>query len=482
MDLDRCLISLIALPDETEWVEFKHNNDNPEEIGEYISALANSAALHGKEHGYLLWGVEDGTHKVLGTQAAPQKRKIGNEPLENWLAHNLSPRIDFRFHEWQHKGARVVLLETQPAVAYPVSFRGAEWIRIGAAKKKLKDHPGKEKELWTALARLVFEKGTAATGLNGDDVLAKLDYPKLFELFKQGLPSNRSGILERLAVERLVVNRGQDLFDITNLGAILFAKQLSQFDGLARKAFRVVRYKGSDRVETQRERLDSKGYAAGFEELIAYVNDQLPKNEVLGQALRQELRMYPERAVRELVANAMVHQDFSLSGTGPMVEIFDDRIEISNPGLPLIDTLRFIDHAPRSRNELLADLMRRIGICEERGSGIDKVISDIEFSQLPAPDFRTDTTHTRVVLFAHQNLTKMDKKDKIRATYQHCCILYVSNRQMTNTTLRERFKIEEKDYPVASRIIRDTLHAEFIKLEDPESKSKKHARYIPFWA
>ena len=165
-----------------------------------------------------------------------------------------------------------------------------------------------------------------------------------------------------------------------------------------------------------------------------------------------------------------------------MVEVFDDRLEISNPGLPLIDTLRFIDHTPRSRNEMLADLMRRFHICEERGSGIDKVIFQIEEHQLPPPDFRTDTTHTRVVLFAHQKLSEMDKKDKARACYQHCCLLYVSNRVMTNTTLRERFKIAENDYPVASRIIRDTIGANLIKPEDPTNKSRKHAKYVPAWA
>ncbi|MEK6334509.1 MAG: ATP-binding protein [Acidobacteriota bacterium] len=482
MNLNQLLTSLLALPKETEWVEFKHNNDNPEDIGEYLSALSNSAALHGKEGGYLVWGVEDGTHKVLGTTVHPRLRKIGNEELENWLAHSLSPRVDFRFHEFEHAGQRVVLLRVQPALASPVSFRGTEWIRVGGVKKKLKEHPGKEKELWLVLARLSFEKGIAAQDVPGDDVLARLDYPKYFELSEQALPANRAGVLERMCVDRLIVARGSDTFDITNLGAILFAKHLSEFEALARKAFRVIRYEGTNRVETEHEKLGVKGYAAGFEGLVAYVNDHVPRNEVLGQALRREVRMYPERAIRELVANAMIHQDLGMSGTGPMVEIFEDRMEISNPGLPLIDPLRFIDHAPRSRNEILADLMRRLGICEERGSGFDKVVSETEAFQLPAPDIRVDSTHTRVILFGHQKLSDMDRKDKVRACYQHCVLLYVSNKRMTNSTLRERFKIPEQDYPIASRIIRDTIDANLVKPEDPESKSKKHARYVPFWA
>lgn len=313
-------------------------------------------------------------------------------------------------------------------------------------------------------------------------MLAWLDYPKFFELSGQKLPANRAGILERLAIDRLIASKRNDHFDLTNLGAILFAKQLSQFNGIGRKAFRVVRYKGNTRIETEHEKVEPKGYAAGFEGLVGYINDQLPRSEVLGKALRREERSFSERAIRELVANAMIYQDFTLSGTGPMVEIFDDRLEISIPGLPLIDPLRFIDHSPRSRNEALADLMRRLGICEERGSGFDKVIHEMEQFHFPAPDIRTDTTHTRVVLFGQRELTKMERKDKVRACYQHCCLLHVSNQVMTNATLRERFRISEDDYTVASRIIRETVKEGLIRPEEAAGKSRKHARYVPFWA
>jgi predicted HTH transcriptional regulator len=236
-------------------------------------------------------------------------------------------------------------------------------------------------------------------------------------------------------------------------------------------------------LETEREVPIHRGYASGFEELVAILNSLLPQNEVLGQALRKEIRMYPDRAIRELVPNAMVHQDFALTGTGPMIEVFDDRLEISNPGLPLIDTLRFLDHSPRSRNEGLAGMMRRLGICEERGSGIDKVIASIEMFQLPPPDFRTDQTHTRVVLFAHRGLGRMDRDERIRACYQHACLNWVTGgKATTNETLRKRFSIEDRNYPVASRIIAETIKAKLLKPQDPENKSRKHAKYLPFWA
>ena len=218
----------------------------------------------------------------------------------------------------------------------------------------------------------------------------------------------------------------------------MLATNLSEFDSLARKAVRVIVYKGQDRTQTLKEQEGARGYASGFEGLVSYINDQLPTNEQIGQALRQQVRVYPELAVRELVANALIHQDFRIRGTSPVIELFSDRLEISNPGKPLIDTLRFIDEPPQSRNEALAALMRRLNVCEERGSGIDKVIFEIEYYQLPPPDFSASDSHTKVVLFAPRRPAEMNRPDKIRACYQHACLLHVSNKIMTNATLRKR--------------------------------------------
>jgi predicted HTH transcriptional regulator len=298
---------------------------------------------------------------------------------------------------------------------------------------------------------------------------------------KSSLPSNKDAIIVKLIEEKLIQPAGTK-YNITNLGGILFAKNLGDFENLSRKAVRVIIYKGKNRLETIKEQQGGKGYAIGFEGLINYINEKLPTNEAIGKAFRKEVKMYPEIAVRELVANALIHQDFSLTGTGPMVEIFMDRIEISNPGRPLIDTLRFIDHSPRSRNEKLTYFMRRINICEERGSGIDKVINAVEMYQLPAPNFVAEEDFLRVTLFAPKTLRQMDKDDKLRACYQHCCLKYVSNDFLTNQTLRNRLNVDASNYPMVSRIIADTAKANLIKDYDPENKSRKYAKYIPFWA
>jgi predicted HTH transcriptional regulator len=126
--------------------------------------------------------------------------------------------------------------------------------------------------------------------------------------------------------------------------------------------------------------------------------------------------------------------------------------------------------------------MRRVGICEERGSGIDKVIFAAEAYRLPPPDFEETQRHTKATLFAPKKLNEMTKGERIRACYQHACLEWVSNRAVTNTTLRKRLGISDDNYPAASAIIGESLKSRLIKPHDPESRSRRHARYVPFWA
>lgn len=481
-DFASLIHELAELPDETEWVEFKENRADPEEIGEYISALSNSAALHGKSRAYIVWGIADVSHEIVGTAFRPaDKKAVGNEDMEPWISRLLSPSVDFRFHSVNVDGKNIVLLEIPAASHTPVRFKSDEYIRVGSYKKKLREHPEKERVLWQTFSRTPFEEGIAQSGVTAGDVLQLLDFTAYFELIGLPIPEDSGTIIARLESERFVTPASADRYDITNLGAIAFGRDLGPL-GLDRKAVRVIVYKGSNRIETQREQKGRLGYAASFRRLIDYVNNRLPTNEHIGKALRRVEPMYPEVAVRELVANALIHQDLYMTGTGPMIEIFDDRIEITNPGVPLIDPARFIDLPPISRNEALASLMRRLNVCEERGTGIDKVVFWAEVFQLPAPDFRVTDAHTKAVLFAPRKLTEMSREDRIRACYQHAALQYVSNRQMTNASLRERFKIEEKNYATASRIIADTIDGGLIKPFDPTNKSNKHAKYIPYWA
>ncbi len=467
---------------EEEWFEFKLNYTEPQKIGEYLSALSNAAALAHQEFGYLIFGIDDTMHEIAGTDFQPRKAKgKGNEDLEPWLNRLLNPRIECIIHEEEVDGKNIVIFRVGAAQERPVKFSGVAYIRIGSHKHKLSDYPEKERKLWSIIEATPFENGIALGRQTSDDVLTKIDYPKFFELMKIPLPDNRAGILSRLEEEK-IIQKAKDGYAVSNLGSILFAKNLEEFPTLSRKSLRIIVYEGDGRLNAKKEHVVKSGYAISFESTIEWIHDQVPSNEIIKDPLRVEQKMYPEIAIREVVANALIHQDFSITGTGPMVELFGKRMEISNPGNPLISPDRFIDHPPRSRNEKLAAMMRRMNICEERGSGIDRAINCIEVFQLPAPEFHADKEFMRVTLFKHQNFSEMGRDDKIRACYQHCCLRWVCRDFMTNASLRKRMGIDDQNYPMASRIIKDTMDQGLIRLYDPDNKSNRTRKYIPFWS
>ena len=472
--------NLRQLPRETEWVEFKVDQaTEPQRIGEYISALANGAALNGKESAYLLWGIDDGSHAVDGTCFVPAAAKYGNEPLENWLRRGLTPRVDFRFHEVAFDGKRVVVLEIEPARQQPVAFNRERYVRVGSVKKNLREHPEKERALWQTLDSVAFEEGIARERLNDDNVLELLDYATYFRLLERPIPENIGVILYELKQDRLIATSDAGGWNITNLGAVMLAHRIGDFR-LERKAVRVIHYRGAGRTEAISERASTMGYGVGFVNLIKYITDKV-STEVIGQGLRRTTTMVPELAVRELVANALVHQDFSVTGAGPTVEIFDARIEITNPGAPLVDTQRFLGSPPISRNDAMASLMRRLGICEERGSGIEKVVSAVEAALLPAPLFEAFDKFTRATLFAHKDLSDMDRAERVRACYLHACLRYRLRLPMNNTSLRERFNLAGEQTDRVSRVLREAVDEGLIAVRDPDA-GNRHRAYLPFWA
>lgn len=475
------LIDDLLRQGKVSWVEFKRDYADPDMIGVRLSAIANAARLAGQHTGYVLWGIEDGSRAVVGTNIDPDTQKVGNQVFPFWLAQQLVPSIAFDFRTVQHPSGRLVLLEIPAATSAPVAFKSVAHIRIGSATPKLTDYPDRYQALLTALRPYAWEHGIALQYVTSDDVLRLLDYSQYFRLTKQPLPDNRVGILDRLKADQLIVEDVGSKWNITNLGAILFAADLTQFShSLARKGVRFIAYGGTNKTAQVTHRQDGKkGYAAGLEGLIGYVNGLLPKNEHIGQALRVEQPLFPELAIRELVANALIHQDLTVTGAGPQIEMFTDRIEITNPGAPLVMADRMIDLPPRSRNEAIASLMRRMGLCEEQGSGLDKVIAQVEFFQLPAPLFRASPDSLQVILYGPRKFAQMTPDERVRACYQHAVLRYLSGDRMKNATLCTRFGIAKQNAAQASQVIGLALQHNLIKPADPE-----HPRsgYVPIWA
>jgi len=462
-------------------VEFKHNNEDPEMIGKLCSALSNRARIDQKDFAYVIWGIEDGTKEIVGTTFNPETKKKGNQVFVMWLSKMLNPHITINFRNVEHPKANLVLLEIPATHTTPVEFDKTAYVRIDSATPRLSDFPDYFLSLINNLRSYMWEKAIAKSFVTADDVLNLLEYTVYFKKTKQNLPDNKKGILERLEADSLIKKDVGGHWNITNLGAILFAENLDDFDtSLSRKGIRFVAYDGDNRAATVKQRIDGKkGYAKAFAGVVQYINDLLPVNEHIGSTQREPQLLFPEIAIRETIANALIHQDMTISGTGPLIELFDTRLEITNPGKSLVQTDRMIDLPPRSRNEALASLMRRMKMCEEQGTGLDKVIISVEINQLPPPKFQEMDNAMRVVLFAPRSFAEMSVSERTRACYQHSIMKYLDGDKMKNASLCERFGIDKKNAAQASIVIKKTIEIGFIKVSDPE-----HPRggYEPIWA
>ena len=230
-----------------------------------------------------------------------------------------------------------------------------------------------------------------------------------------------------------------------------------------------------------KEDINETGYVVGFEGLMKYIEALIPTQEVIVGALREKRTAYPLLAIRESVANALIHQDFAITGTGPVVEIFDNRMEITNSGTPLVDVKRIIDNPPKSRNEKLASLMRKLRMCEELGTGWDKIVISCELYQLPAPKIDLYEESTKVTLYSEIPFTNLSPEDKIWACYLHACIKHVQGEQLTNSSFRQRFGLKDSSSGSVSRLIKETVESNLIKPLDPTT-APRYMKYIPIWA
>lgn len=308
-----------------------------------------------------------------------------------------------------------------------------------------------------------------------------LDCAAYYTLMKLPLPSNRDAIIHNMLDEEFIREMDNGNYAITNMGALLLAKDLTAFAHLKRKAVRVIKYKGNGKTNAIREQIFTKGYAIQFDDITDYIMTLIPQEEEIDGGRRLEHIMFPRKAIREMLGNMIIHQDLTAHGSGPVMEIFDMKVEASNLGSLLVEVNRIIDTVPHSRNEAMASFLRVVRICEERGSGFDRMEEGMRDLTIPAPKVETGDDFTRTKLYWYDNLNDWKKEDKIRTCYLYTCYCYVNEIEVANSVLRERFGIDAKNMAIVSRIIKATLDAELIKLSD-ENAALKNRRYIPYWA
>jgi ATP-dependent DNA helicase RecG len=462
------------------WLEFKVNNATPTEIGEHISALANAAMLAGRDRAFLVFGIEDKTKRRVGTKVTLGSLKHGNENLKNWLGRMIEPRLMLDVRDFTCDGLSFSIIEIDPPYDRPVRFSGTEFVRIGENKRKLKDFAEHERALWLGVGRRRFESAVAVSNTRADEVFAKLDPSPLFDLSGDPRPKSELEVLRKMTASGFLIDNLEGRFDITNLGAILLARDLSAFPSVGGKAIRIIKYAGKDKRRSELELEMRPGYAACFTDLIKAVMDRLPKEERYINGVRRMTPVYPDTAIREIIANALIHQDFTVTDVGPVIEIYENRIAVTSAGGSMLSVDRLLDER-RSRNEKLALTMRGLGLCEERGGGLDKTLMEIELAHLPAPEFMSSDNSMRVVLFGPRAFSEMSKAEKMRACFFPCVLKWLTHDYTSNTSLRERFSLVDEDYQAVSAIISESVKAGRIAPAD-KKQGKRNARYVPYWA
>ena len=298
------------------------------------------------------------------------------------------------------------------------------------------------------------------------------------------MPQSRDEVAHYLCDDEVLSRQDDGRYAVTNLGALLLAKRLRDFPSVARKALRLVQYEGRGRTEMLRSRDYEGGYAVELEAAVEMVMALTPAREDVVGAVRTQTNAYPERAVREILANALIHQDLAIAGSGPVIEVFADRVDFTNPGTSLVDLMRLVDNPPKSRNQRLASPMRRFRFCEELGTGWDRIISSCEAPYLPAPravEYEEAGGSVRISLMPYAPYRSLNPQDRVMACYWHACICFTSGDVMTNQSLRSRFGEGGPSPSTVSKLLSAAVEARLIKPVDPTT-APRYMRYVPAWA
>lgn len=488
------LLKLIKNDNESETVEYKTGLKDAKTIGQYISALGNSALAANVSKAYLIWGVEDLTKKIVGTDFDPYLEKAtieskkgktqkSNISLTFYLSKFIDPKLNLIWDKCDINGHTLICLTIDVShLNQPIKFMGIDYIRVGTSNQKLNLFPEKERRIWESFESSKFELEFAKTGLKFEDLSKYLDIDFYVKHINEDL-NNELALKESLIHNNIVAKVDENLFNITNLGAYTLAKDLHQFAFLQDRSILVTRYQGNLKLDNASyNEFENGGIIVTFDKILKDIMDHIPYKENYDHGMRKDIYRFPKIAIRELLANALVHQDFTISGMRPMVEIFDNRVVFSNPGIPLIEPLRFLDVPPRSRNPELANILGKFHITESRGTGIDKVVYSLEKAKLPAVEILSKgTTATQVTIREKKSFKELSTTEKNEAIYWDASLKYVNDLKVSNATIRETFDLNSKDSSTVSKAITSCIDAKLIKPYDINA-SKRFMEYIPYWA
>lgn len=395
--LNEKLVELIALPRETEWLEFKYNNDEPQMIGEYLSAISNAAALEDLPYGYIVWGIENGTQNIIGTTFEPRKQKAkGNEDLEPWLRYRLAPRIDFQIYEFDaDSGVPVVIIEVQAANTAPVAFLNRRYVRVGSHKKPLSEHPEKERKLWEIVSGPANDwsaeicESATLTDLDPEAItLARTEYankhssdPKKKQLVKEVWEWDDETFLNKAKV---CINGRITRTAILLLGRAESTHHLSS--SVAQISWVL---KDENGLEVDYQHFEPP-FLSAVNDMFARVRNLTVRHLPDGTLFPVEVSQYDPWVLRETLHNCIAHQDYSRAGRINVVEN-PDSLLFTNLGNFIPGSVEEVitRDAPHEfyANPFLARAMVNLNMIDTIGSGIKRAFTLQRKRNFPLPTY-----------------------------------------------------------------------------------------------
>jgi len=467
---DKSLNSFIEL-DELDW----KIDINQEKIHKHLIAMANL-----QDGGFFVFGISD-NRKIVGLK--DKKVDEIRTKITNIAREGAEPKISVEFEDDIKDEKRILFAYVKESIKKPVHLKGkgiieGAYIRVGGSTRKASQEEVANMLLYSHI--ITYEEMIAKDFDSIEALLREVDYKSFFVLLKKPLPSDNKKIFEELIKFKIIRQNGSK-FGLTNLGVLTIAHDMSNFSGHFNRGVRILKYEDKTNLISTVDAIQNGGYAIECKPIVIEIMSLLPKRESRANILREEIPLYPRELLKEIIANALIHQDFR-QNIHPRIEIFSNRIEITNAGNLLkginIDTL--ISNS-KLRNPLLAETMRLLHVCEARGSGINTAFLASEIYKLPPLKFINMPNYFKVIIFSPKSYKKMTKEEKIEACYQHCARKFMNQDYMTNTSLRERFGIKSSNRSIVSRIIKSTIEQGKIKISK-ENSSPKNMRYIPIWA
>lgn len=468
--------SLSPLPQELNELDWKASTSKPERMARHLSAFANYAG-----GGYLIFGVEDGgTIKGL----SQQESELYSGQIGNWSRDLVTPEVRTQIFSFEYKGKALLGVHIEEAFDKPVHKKNGSledsYLRAGGQSRQMTRDEIRQSMMSSRHQR--YEELPAS--LPSTMLENWFDFFEFSEFIKRTKfeSKDQERLFEHLFAHKLLVRVDQK-FIPTNLAILTCAKDLSLFPSYERYAVRITEYLDTTKMQAKKDVTIQLGVSLGLDLIVKQIAEALPHSEIIQNATKIRTSAIPLIAIRELIINSIMHRDLSKTNSFITAEIFSDRIEITNPGglLPDISVDRLIDHPSVCRNEVLSDFLRKLGLAEERGSGVDNALGAIELWGLPPVIFESQRDYFKATILMPRKFNTMSKDERITATYQHACLNKLTGKRTTNSSLRERFKFSSDETTKIGRLINDALESEKIKLANP-SASKRDFHYLPYWA